>query len=247
MNSESWARGGGNGCSRRTIRPLVPAAVRPRARSRKRFWTRFLPGLLILGLAGLQLGETIAENFRVIVPQCAYRSGQLGAESLEDHIARYHLRSIINLRGANPEDGWYQDECAVAAWHGVAHYDMPTDSSYPPSAAELRHWIDVLDHCPKPLLIHCQSGIDRTGLLAAVCVLRFAADGSPERARKQLGWNYGHLPWRANRGRFLTFLDLYERWLVQQGFRHSREHFAHWATSVYTARPEWPEAKESTP
>lgn len=247
MNSEQWDRGGAHGFSRYVIRPPARSATRPRSRRRQHFWARFIPGLLFLGLASLQLGETIAENFRAIVPACAYRSGQLGAESLEDHIDRYHLRSIINLRGANPEDEWYQNECAVSADRGVAHYDMPTDSSYPPSAAELRQWMEVLDHCPKPLLIHCQSGIDRTGLLAAVCLLRFDATGSLDGARNQLGWNYGHLPWRANRRRFLAFLDLYEQWLARQGLEHSGEHFEHWATEVYTALPEWTNAAGAGP
>ena len=238
MNPAQWAGDGGNGISRCSRRLAGPAAW-PRLRRRQRFWTRLIPGLLFLGLASLQLGETIAENFRTIVPQCAYRSGQLGPESLDNHIDCYHLRSIINLRGANPEAEWYQEECAVAARRGVAHYDMPTDSSYPPSAEELRQWVDVLDNCPKPLLIHCQSGIDRTGLLAAVCVLRFDPEGSPDRARAQLGLNHGHLPWRSNRGRFLAFLDLYEQWLAERGLAHSRERFEQWATHVYTPLLEW--------
>jgi protein tyrosine/serine phosphatase len=225
----------------------MPAQARPPSRDRKRFWARLLPGLLILAFASLQLWETISENFRVIVPQCAYRSGQLGAESLDSHIVHFHLQSIINLRGANPGDEWYQDECAVAARDGVAHYDMPTDSSYPPTADDLRHWIDVLDHCPKPLLIHCQSGIDRTGLLAAVCTLRLDAGGSLVRAREQLGWSYGHLPWRANRSRFLAFLDLYEQWLTRQGFGHSPERFGYWATRVYASLPEWTNPWETAP
>ncbi len=237
MNPGEWA-GGGNSVGRCSVRLPLRAGWQESGRWRH-FWTRLVPGLLFLGLASLQLGETIAENFRTIVPGCAYRSGQLGPESLEEHIDRYHLRSVINLRGANPEDGWYQDECAVAARLGVAHYDMPTDSSFPPTAEDLRHWLEVLEHCPKPLLIHCQSGIDRTGLLAAVCVLRLDTEGSLAQARAQLGLNHGHLPWRANRGRFLAFLDLYEEWLAGRGLAHSREHFAQWATQVYVPLPEW--------
>jgi hypothetical protein len=51
--------------------------------------------------------------------------------------------------------------------------------------------------------------------------------------------NHGHLPWRANRGRFLAFLDLYEEWLEGRGLSHSPEQFGYWATHVYRPLPEW--------
>lgn len=244
MNPGEWA-GGGKGVCRCSVR--LTRRAEGRESGRRHFWTRFLPGLVFLGLASLQLGETIAENFRTIVPGCAYRSGQLRPESLEDHVDHYHLRSVINLRGANPDVGWYQEECAVAARLGVAHYDMPTDSSFPPTAEDLRQWLEVLDHCPKPLLIHCQSGIDRTGLLAAVCVLRLDAGGSLERARAQLGLNHGHLPWRTNRGRFLAFLDLYEEWLAGRRLSHSPEQFGYWAIHVYRPLPGWASPWDAAP
>lgn len=217
---------------------MEPAPGTSRMR-RHWFWTRRLPLTLLLVLLGVHLGGQLLENFRTVVPGCAYRSGQLDAHSLRDHIDQFHLRSVINLRGANPDDDWYQDERAVSARRGVMHYDLPTDSSYPPSAEELRQWVQLLDACPKPVLIHCQSGIDRTGLLAAVCLLCFDADGTPAKARKQLGLLYGHLPGRANRGRFLAFLDLYESWLAREGLTHRGDLFARWATQVYAPPPEW--------
>lgn len=225
-------------CLSPPVKPVGPH-LRAVPSRRRRFWTRTVPLAFLLVFVGVRLGERVLENFRCVIPGCVYRSGQFDGRSLRCHIDQLHLRSVINLRGANVDDDWYQDECNVSASHGAVHDDMPTDSAYPPSADELRQWMRILDGCPKPVLIHCQSGIDRTGLLAAVCILRFDVDGSPAKAREQLGLLYGHLPWRPNRGRFLTFLDLYEQWLTQQGLVHNGDHFALWATAVYAPPTEW--------
>jgi protein tyrosine phosphatase (PTP) superfamily phosphohydrolase (DUF442 family) len=215
-----------------TLRKTVSAS--PPVRRRRRWW-RIIP---ILGVI-VVLACRLLENFQTVIPQSVYRSGQLSPASLQRHIARYHLRSVINLRGENADETWYQEERAMAAHCGVRHYDMPTDSGYPPTSEDLREWLRVLASCEKPVLIHCHSGIDRTGPVAAVCVLWLDPKGTPAGARAQFSWRYGHLPWRANRQRHLAFLDLYFVWLQQQGLAHDRDHFEKWATAVYQPEPEW--------
>jgi protein tyrosine phosphatase (PTP) superfamily phosphohydrolase (DUF442 family) len=191
-----------------------------------------------VGLTGA-LGWQLLENFHAVIPDAIYRSGQLSPSSLQQHIERYQIRSVINLRGKNANQPWYQEECAMAAHCGARHYDMPTDSSYPPLAEELREWIRVLQSCEKPVLIHCQSGIDRTGLVAVVGILQLDPEGDPARAREQLSWHYGHLPWRSNHYRHLAFVDLYTHWLQQQQSSHDRERFLKWAREVYVPETEW--------
>jgi protein tyrosine phosphatase (PTP) superfamily phosphohydrolase (DUF442 family) len=199
--------------------------------------TALLAILFLVLAAGF--GWNLIENFRTVVPGCIYRSGQLSESSLESHIRRYHLRTIINLRGANRGEQWYEVERAVASRCGVQHYDMPTDSSYPPTPEELREWLHILDTCEKPALIHCQSGIDRTGLVAVVSLLRLDPTGEPDQARGQLGLSHGHLPWRANRSRSLAFLELYVQWLARQGEVHSPGRFGQWTREAYEPDPEW--------
>src|SRR5439155_27023950 len=137
------------------------------------------------------------------------------------------IRSVINLRGANPGQDWYEQESALArhqAWH---FYDLPVDSQCP-TASELSELLRVLEGCPKPVLIHCQSGIDRSGIVAAICVLLLDEAGSLERARKHLGWRYGHMPWRDNRSIQGQFLEGYQNWLSEHGYGHDRGHFHDW-------------------
>jgi protein tyrosine/serine phosphatase len=178
------------------------------------------------------------DNFYPVLPGKVYRSAQLSGPALRERISELRLRSVLNLRGANPGEEWYDEECEEAAQEGVLHYDLPIDSEYPPGPEDLRELIGVLDRCERPVLIHCQSGIDRTGLAAAVCAL-LGEGGSPALAHEQLGLLYGYqLPWRTRTARQEAFLAQYEQWLAHEGYRHSPTHFRKWALAVYGGSPE---------
>jgi protein tyrosine phosphatase (PTP) superfamily phosphohydrolase (DUF442 family) len=179
----------------------------------------------------------LRDNFHTVVPGQVYRSAQLGPTALQDRIRRCGLKAVLNLRGANLGEKWYDEECSMADQEGIRHYDLATDSEDPPTPADLREMIEVLDRCERPLLIHCQSGIDRTGVVAAVCVLLGEA-GSTARAQDQFGLLYGALPWRTSTVRQRAFLRHYEQWLAENGRGHNPAHFRNWATNVYSGTPD---------
>lgn len=195
---------------------------------------RLLAGLALLSIlivaASYDLGW-LGENFHVVIPGCVYRSGQLSPKSLAKRVGREGICSLINLRGPNPGQSWYDEECAVARWRDVRFYDLPVDSQCP-TTLELRELLDVLEHCPKPVLIHCQSGIDRSGMVAAICILLLDESGSLSRARAHLGWRYGHMPWCENLAVQERFLEGYQNWLIDHGHCHDRSHFRDWLQLV---------------
>jgi protein tyrosine phosphatase (PTP) superfamily phosphohydrolase (DUF442 family) len=197
----------------------------------------------MLGLAtaafAMPVYRLASENLHAAVPSKLFRSGQLSGERLSQCIGSYGLRTVVNLRGPNPEDSWYRHERAAAARAGVRHFDLPVDSTYPPTRRELRDWVELFESCEQPVLVHCQSGIDRTGLVTAVGLLLYDPDATLADARRQLSLSYGHLPWRANRGRFLEFLDMYEGWLRETRCQHDAQSFRVWALEVYRPDPEW--------
>jgi protein tyrosine/serine phosphatase len=193
-------------------------------------YARWFIGLaipLIVSLAAARPFLPLGDNFHVVVHGCVYRSGQLGPESLEECIAHKGIRSVINLRGANPGDDWYEQERAVAGRHGLRFYDLPVDSQCP-TPLELRQLLGVLEPCPKPVLIHCQSGIDRSGIVAAICVLLLDESGSLTEAHAHLGWRYGHLPWCENALVQEKFLAGYQNWLTDCGQTHACGRFREW-------------------
>lgn len=161
---------------------------------------RLLLPLAALGslAGGCGLGEaddyaplTITDNFRVIEPQRAYRSAQLDATTLRLAIREYGLRTIVNLRGANEQDVWYQRERAVAAELGVRFVDVRMSAAELPARETLLLLYDTFIDAPHPILIHCKSGADRTG--AASAIWRMVVNGEPRSAaQRELSPLFGH-------------------------------------------------------
>ena len=150
-------------------------------------------------------------NFRAITPGEAYRSAQLESDKLEYYIKQYGIRSILNLRGENSEMQWYKDEMRASAAYGVAHYDIAMSSSRFPTDETIKELISILKTAPRPILIHCQYGADRSGLVAAMW--KVIVDNEPKsEAKKQLSFLYGHVPilGRDAMDRF------FEKWPVEQ-------------------------------
>jgi protein-tyrosine phosphatase len=188
-------------------------------------------------LLGLLTAACWGDNFQTIVPGTVYGSGQPDAGSLQLWVARYHLHSVVNLRGANAAESWYQEERAAARKQRLSWYDLPIESQVLPKSEEVKGLVSVLDTCPKPALIHCYSGIDRTGMAAVISVLLLDDDGSPRSALAQLSWWHGHFPGRRSVGVKWTFVDRYESWLKDNGWQHNPARFRDWALTAYQSDP----------
>jgi len=133
-------------------------------------------------------------NFHVITSGEAYRSAQLDEDELRHYIQTYGIRSIINLRGKRPDKAWYQEEIAVSRELGILHFDYGGIKAIrPPSEQEVGGLLALFTSVPRPVLLHCQAGSDRSGLAAAIW--KGAVDRAPiSEARKQLSIRYGHMP-----------------------------------------------------
>ena len=137
---------------------------------------------------------TIAEegNFHQITKGEAYRSAQMRGEELKDCITNYHIKSIINLRGKVNEK-WYIDETKICAECEIAHYDLFLSAYREPTPEETRILMGFFKSAPRPILIHCQAGADRSGLVAAMWKVIVDKESKIE-AGKQLSILYGHMP-----------------------------------------------------
>jgi protein tyrosine/serine phosphatase len=123
-----------------------------------------------------------------------YRSAQLDKDEFAAAIRQYGIRSILNLRGAHPGEAWYDDEVAAANEAGVTHYDVALSARRQPNEAQIKAVLRVLREAPKPLLVHCKSGADRSGLVSALFRL-VEENATPEEADRQLSLVYGHFPY----------------------------------------------------
>lgn len=179
--------------------PQPPRPIRPRA------WPRFLACCLAsmllctTGCAALYptppSGPTLdafpLRRFDRVDGEI-YRSGQPSAEQLQQLTTRYGIRTIIKLnRGSDP------------APPGVAVRHFPLDVLREPTPQQLSQIVEAIATSPKPLLIHCTHGEDRTGLIVAL--YRVHQGGSPDAAFTDM-MRHGFHPYRG----------VYAAWLRSQ-------------------------------
>lgn len=164
------------------------------SRKAKVWWRWILTVLTVLIGALLAYdGYTIFynANFRTIVSGEAYRSGQMDAAQLSRVIQEYGINSIINLRGTDAP-ALYQGEMETAKRLGVQHYDFSLSAINEITMSQMDDVIRTLREAPKPVLIHCQAGSDRTGLVSALYCLTLKGE-TPAQASRELSIWYGHI------------------------------------------------------
>jgi protein tyrosine phosphatase (PTP) superfamily phosphohydrolase (DUF442 family) len=179
----------------------------PQPEARPRSLARLFQSLKIAALAigltaasyGAYCGVIIYEgNFHSVQPGVLYRSAQLNQGELETFGRQYGIKSVLNLRGAHAGEAWYDGEIAAVRDLGIAHYDYPISAKRFVTGREIAQLLDIVRNAPKPLLIHCKSGADRAGLVAAL--YRYAiGEASAADADRQLSLVYGHFPYLTSR------------------------------------------------
>jgi protein tyrosine/serine phosphatase len=132
-------------------------------------------------------------NFHDVKESVLYRSAQPSGKELSRVVQEYNIRSVINLRGAQPGESWYDIEKAVSDKLGLQRVDIRMSAVRLPHREDLIRLLDAFKELPRPILIHCKVGADRTGEAAAI----FGLDHlkwSRRKAAGQLHPFYGHIP-----------------------------------------------------
>ncbi len=153
---------------------------------------------LCVGLTAVSIGAYCGViiydgNFQAVKPGVLYRSAQPTGNELRSYAGEYGIKSVLNLRGAHVGNRWYDDEMAASHALGIAHYDYPISAKRFVTRQQIAQILKIVRDAPKPLLIHCQSGADRSGLVAAL--YRYTTGASAAQADAQLSLAYGHFPY----------------------------------------------------
>jgi protein tyrosine/serine phosphatase len=220
-------------------RPVNAGTDVPRDRPRGAFWqTAVLCKALLLAILLVAGAETVrtalGSNFHTVVPRRCYRCAQPRAEDLRLMVQALGIRTIVNLRGT--EDlPWYEAESAMAQRLGLRLADAGIWARRAPTEDEFRGVFQAVDDSTEPVLIHCVSGIDRTGLASALFLL-LRTNATVEEACGQLSPRFGHNPWglAACQDRVL---NSYAAWLAENGLSHEPDHLRHWCREVYRQEP----------
>ncbi len=123
----------------------------------------------------------------------AYRSAQLFSFNMPFYLEHYKIKTLINLRGENEDQSWYQNEKRITQEQGVTLIDFGISSGNHLDFNQTSEIVEILRSAEKPLLIHCEGGADRTSLVAAL--YRYAILQHPkDEADDELSFLYGHVP-----------------------------------------------------
>lgn len=134
-------------------------------------------------------------NFHWVVPGEAARAAQAWAGFLGPFLTGNGIRAMINLRGPNPDYGWWRGEKRTTERLGIAHFDTTLDSRHLPTRGMLAALVAAFDAAPKPFLVKCSGGQDRTSLAAALYLLHRLGWSAMDAARAQFArWPYLHFP-----------------------------------------------------
>ena len=170
------------------------------------------------------------ENLIAIVPGAIYRSAQPSGAEMDELIRRLGLRSVLNLRGERGGSDWLAEERAVTSAHGAEHHTVRLSAKRMPPAPRLREIVEILDTAPRPLLLHCQGGVERSGLAGAVAVL--LDGGDLDAARAQFSPSKGFVSW-ISRSHLPRVVEQYADWLDAQGVEHTPDRFRRWVAEHY--------------
>jgi protein tyrosine phosphatase (PTP) superfamily phosphohydrolase (DUF442 family) len=159
-------------------KPITTDAERRRA-----WWNMVLVDHGIFRIAYLNLHK---------VTQDLWRAAQPTPKQIAD-LGRQGVKTIVNLRGGREFGSWpLEKEACEAA--GIALEELTARSREAPSVEMIREAKTLFDRIEYPALIHCKSGADRAGVVAALyLLLKEGADA--DTALKQLSPYYGHWRW----------------------------------------------------
>ncbi len=178
-------------------------------RSRRRRWAWLVAGAVVLPIVIKEGDVLVGENFHAVVPGELYRSAQLSGSHLERHVQAEGIRTVVNLRGPNPGSAWYDDEVRTCERLNVTHIDVRMSARELPPPAEAAALLAALHDAPRPLLVHCKNGADRSGLASAAYLIAEHGVDAATAASDQLHIWYGHMPVGATRAmdRFFALFE----------------------------------------
>lgn len=189
----------------------------------------FLAGLLSLYLIIILILSQYT-NFHTVISGQVYRSAQLDKAEFLHVIHQYHIKTIVNLRGEN-DARWYREEISASKLANVKHYNVRMHAKGLNSPDNLLRLKQIILTAPKPLLIHCWHGADRTGLASAMSVI-LLTDQSFAKAQKQISFRFLALS-PSTTGK--VELEHYQMWLSEHHLKHSRQHFIDWLQQLNNA------------
>jgi protein tyrosine phosphatase (PTP) superfamily phosphohydrolase (DUF442 family) len=167
-------------------------------------------------------------NFGVVVEGEVFRSAQPRMSQLVRWADEYSLKTVVRLR-ASPENELPDAEREKAAALGLTFHEIEMTARRRPGLIELRELVRVLESAERPMLIHCRSGVDRTGVASVMAAMAVGGQDY-QAARDQLFRDSG----------ITRMLSDYEAWCRVKGLDGGGwEQFRDWLLNDYRPGYYW--------
>lgn len=194
----------------------------------KRLQQWLLP-LLVIAIITAIIYAAIRNNFHVVVEHQIYRSAQLSESTLKMLVRLKGIKTVVNLRGVNPDEYWYKEEIKTSRLLHLQHFDLRLSSRHLPTASELKNLANIIEYAPKPILFHCLSGSDRAGFASAISMILL--NNAPlEKAEEQFSWRYFITSDHTIGKQVFAF---YQQWLEAQHKKNDKSNFLAWVQSEH--------------
>ena len=139
----------------------------------------------------------------------AFRSGQPSPRHLRQRIPRHGIRTVVNLRGEDPDNPMMALEADACQRLGVSLEHLKLHSRSLPSPESVHAAHELLHRIEYPVWFHCKSGADRVGVMSTLYL--HWMEGMPLDQTRQLRlWPYFHYRW-AKTGLLDWFFESYLR------------------------------------
>lgn len=143
-------------------------------------WAVVLASCLAIGGWAAHLRHEPVHHFGVVVDGVLYRSAQPDPRQWQQLHHRYGIRTVINLRDPETDEAWALFEKKFCAENGIRLVNLPVGPDRL-TAEELRTVVEtVSDPASQPVLVHCELGKSRTGVVIAA--YRIVAQGWSDEA-----------------------------------------------------------------
>lgn len=130
-------------------------------------------------------------NFYEVVPARLYRSAKMPGAALGKLIDEYGIKSVIDMRLSGGElDASGAGEEQTAAAHGAVYRHVPMTSSRASQRERIMRLLDAFDELTPPILVHCTSGSERSGVASAIWLIEKEQRPVAE-ASEQLALHFG--------------------------------------------------------
>ncbi len=135
------------------------------------FFLYLIFGVLPAGILLKVIRHKLLYHFQVIEPGRMYRCGILSPFALRWICRKYHIQTILVF--VSPKElfqgNWYNQECDYCRSRNIFLIHIPLFPDRPPTEEQIQQFLEIAtDSRRQPILLHCNAGVIRTNMMAAI-------------------------------------------------------------------------------